>query len=67
MKRRSAVVIAGMLVSALLAGVVSREATLAHQTVTALKPSAVVIQQPAPAPAPAPVPASAYRGETNDY
>ena len=49
MKKRSAIVIAGMLVSALLAGVVSREATLAHPTVAALKPSAVVIQQPTPA------------------
>ena len=63
MKKRSAIVIAGMLVSALLAGVVSREATLSHQTVSAIRPSAVVIQQPAPA-APA---TTAYQGEPNDY
>jgi len=62
MKKRSAIVIAGMLVSALLAGIVSREATLTLQTVSALKPSAVVIQQSAPA-----APASAYQGEPNDY
>jgi len=59
MKKRSAIIIAGMPVSALLAGIVSREATLTRPTV-ALKPSAVVIQQPAPV-------APAYQGEPNDY
>ena len=62
MKKRSAIVISGMLVSALLAGIVSREATLTHQTVSALKPSAVVIQQPAPT-----APTYASQGEPNDY
>jgi len=60
MKKRSAIVIAGMLVSALLAGVVSRTATLSNQAVTAQRPSAVVIQQPAPT-------APAFQGEPNDY
>jgi hypothetical protein len=62
MRKRSAIVIAGMLVSALLAGVVSRTATLTPRTVAALKPSAVVIQQSAPT-----APISGYQGESNDF
>ena len=65
MKKRSAMVMAGMIVSALVAGMVSREATLARPTTGALTPSAVVIQQAPPGTVPG-APSSFIEGGPND-
>jgi hypothetical protein len=51
MKKKSATMIAGALVAALMAGMVSREMTISHAAATAAaaKPVAVVAQAPAAA------------------